>query len=317
MLVGSLTYASLGIDFLGDDYLSSAFTTMNSEWLQNHPDDWGVIPDEHHEYWEDEWGRWEHDWEDHQKDESRYEDWDKSTEEYSEESFETSEEPAGDDGFPVLDDLKPDYKGQFSGTPEGPDYYMRFYLIDENSESGEVCYYLAKGDGIGENYGKGIYVDSLEGADYNSSTNTLTLNNFTCSSMLARLMGNGFTIRLIGQNYIDYISIDSGSVTFEGNGTLICGGIAVDGDKRQGCIMIRRGVELMLTDESSNGAISIRNTTMSKQLWLAEGVKILNYVEDSNTIEHEGEPVYYNYVIYPETQSEGKEPLPVIIRTED
>lgn len=295
MLVGTLAYSSLGIDFLGDDYLASAFTTMNSEWLQNHPEDWGVIPEEHyHDSWKDEW---QDDWE-----KNREEDWDESRE-----NGDYSKPELTENGFPALSDPDPDLNGIYSETQAGPDYYIRLYVPDENSEDGEACYYLAEGKGWAAEHPDGELVDSLNGAYYDPSTNTLTLENFTCSSLLTRLMGNGFTIRLTGQNYIDYIYIDSGSVTFEGEGILVGGGIAVDASSREGCVMIKRGVEMNIRAESSGGTILISSTTLPDSLFLEEGVNISGGYARSSSYEDKNGAVCYTCLIYGSEDDLAKE----------
>ena len=56
------------------------------------------------------------------------------------------------------------------------------------------------------------------GIRYDSSTNTLTLHNFTGPLLDINLMGNGFTIKLEGENHLEMLRAwgfgYGGSVTF-------------------------------------------------------------------------------------------------------
>lgn len=65
---------------------------------------------------------------------------------------------------------------------------------------------------------------TMPDAWYDISTNTLTLDNFTGEVLEVNLMGNGFTINLIGENHLDELIMwgagYGGSVTFTGTGSL-------------------------------------------------------------------------------------------------
>lgn len=70
-----------------------------------------------------------------------------------------------------------------------------------------------------------VHNDALEGATYDKSTNTLTLNNVKTSlSLSINEMGEDFKINLVGDNEIQYIIIYGfgygGNVEFTGNGSL-------------------------------------------------------------------------------------------------
>lgn len=72
---------------------------------------------------------------------------------------------------------------------------------------------------------KTVNNDALEGATYDKSTNTLTLNNLkTDLSLAVNEMGEDFKINLVGENEIPYMIIYGygygGNVEFTGNGSL-------------------------------------------------------------------------------------------------
>lgn len=275
MLVGTLAYSSLGIDFLGDDYLASAFTTMNSEWLQNHPESWGKT--------------------------------------------------ITSDGFPILENPYPDYDGVSSWDEYGPELFLRFYFMGENGEN-ETRRYLVKGAAWDILDPDSELAESLEGAYYDSSSNTLTLENFSCYKIETNVMGNGFTIDLKGENRIGSINIwgagYGGSVTFEGDGILMTNTIELEAENSNSCVMIRRGVTIEIgaydgTGKEGYGRLAVYGTLMSKQLWLADGVRIFNGHEESEVYEHEDHPKFYTYSLYQEEPSENAPNSPIIIRTED
>ncbi len=233
-LLVSLAYTALGVDFLGEDQLNSAWTTMNSEWLENHPEDWGAEP---HGHWDEPW-----------------------------------DEPL-DEGFPMLENLYPDYAGFHAGDRYGPEQYVRF------SFEGESGYkYLVKGAAWDVLDPDGALEERLDGAYYDSAANTLTLENFDCALLDVNLMGNGFTIRVLGECRVEYIMIwgfgYGGSVTFEGDGVLNSNGAVLIAEGSRSCIMVRSGVTLNFTALSSDGALQVNDTQLDVPLYLAPGVNI-------------------------------------------
>lgn len=295
-LVLSLAHAALGIDFLGDDYLSSAFTTMNSEWIEEHPEEWGKEP---HGYWEEPWNEpWEEPWE------------------------ESPDDPWNDpdeSAFPELDHPDPDWLGLYSWSEEGPELYLRIYMTSDENETAK---YFVKGAAWDVYDPGGELFDELDGAYYDSSTNTLTLRDFSCYLIDANLMGNGFTVRLEGESDVDYITVwgagYGGSVTFEGNGTLRCGGLTLNVEYGAGCIMVKNGVTLDLHAQSSSGALAVYDTLLDTPLYLEPGM----YMEGGSMeriseipLEDEDGETYYAYT-YVAKDSSGNYALDVTVTSD-
>ena len=171
-----------------------------------------------------------------------------------------------DDEFPQLRNMRPDFAGRYSWGGYGSELYVRF--IEGDSET-----YLVAGDAW-----KAIddaTEATIPNAVYDQDTNTLTLTNFTGEVLDVNLMGNSFTIQLVGDNYLDCISIwgayYGGSVTFTGTGSLTLnrnGAYSVGLDLRaewsQTCLMVDKGVTLDIYGEK---AILITSTTMEKAIY--------------------------------------------------
>lgn len=67
--------------------------------------------------------------------------------------------------------------------------------------------------------------DSVEGLSYDASTNTLTLTNANVARIETNVMGNGFTVELIGSSSVGMLSVwgwdYGGSLTITGTGSLM------------------------------------------------------------------------------------------------
>ena len=172
-------------------------------------------------------------------------------------------------------------------------------------------------------------------ARYDADSNTLTLENFTASVLDVNLMGNGFTIRLVGENRLDQLIVwgagYGGSVTLTGSGSLTVNengsaqdgvGIEINGEWSQSCLMIDRSVTL---DVYGDPAIMIGATTMIKAIYYRKPLRMTGgirtagefleylsteYDEDGNIIGHmpvtvseiseiKGIP-YYDYTVVSE-----------------
>lgn len=113
--------------------------------------------------------------------------------------------------FPALPNPDPDFKGDYAWSGYGSEEYICIdgaYIL-----AGTVYTDMAS-----------FKLKTVEGASYDKATNTLTLTDFFGAYIDTNLMGNGFKINLVGDNYVDYIRIwgamYGGSVTFTGSGTL-------------------------------------------------------------------------------------------------
>ncbi len=120
-----------------------------------------------------------------------------------------------------------------------------------------------------------------QGISYDPSTNTLTLDNYHGGGLSVNLMGNGFTVELIGENELtEYFMIwgfyTGGSVHFTGNGSLtVNSGVSVDiglqlaGEFSTSCIMIDSSVTLDVYGKSR--AVEIQDTDAEKAVYLLSG----------------------------------------------
>ena len=183
---------------------------------------------------------------------------------------------SADDAFPKLSNLSPDFEGNYAWGSYGSEEYIRFTAV-------EASYYTyIEAGGAWKSYG--AEVSSVPNAQYDRSTNTLTLNNFTASVLDVNLMGNGFTIRLIGENHLNQLKVwgayYGGSVTLTGDGSLTVNkngtaeggvGINLNGEWSQTCLMIDKDVTL---DVYGDYAIVIGATTMQKAIYYLKPLKM-------------------------------------------
>ena len=120
-----------------------------------------------------------------------------------------------------------------------------------------------------------IVNQSIPGAYYDEATNTLTLDNYSGDYLNVNLMGNGFKLKLIGDNSLDGIVVwgfmYGGSLTITGDGTLTVENttgnpaIKLMCEGSPSCLMIDKDVSLKL--KSDVGCISIINTTLNRGIY--------------------------------------------------
>ena len=133
----------------------------------------------------------------------------------------------GGASFPTLPNRAPDFAGDYAWSGSGSEEYVR--LIP----SGGTSYAYLQAGSVW--VGMGAAETAVPGATYDKATNTLTLENFSAAVLDVNLMGNGFTIRLIGDNTLDQLTVwgagYAGSVLLTGTGTLTVNqnGAAPDG----------------------------------------------------------------------------------------
>ncbi len=197
----------------------------------------------------------------------------------NEEIDENVSKEKADDAFPVLSNLEPDFAGDYAWSDLGSEEYIRVL------EAGESEYkFLLMGSawesfGTVDNNGEFIpnQLSTIPNAHYDATTNTLTLENFSTSVLDVNLMGNSFTIRLIGENHLDQLTIwgagYGGSVTITGSGSLSVNengnalngiGIYLNSEWSQSCLMIDKDVTL---DVYGERAIMVSATSMSKAIY--------------------------------------------------
>lgn len=174
-----------------------------------------------------------------------------------------------DDAFPKLTNLSPDFAGNYAWSSDGSEEYIRFVA------TGASEYTFLEAGSAWMSYG--AVVSTVPNARYDAATNTLTLTNFTASLLDVNLMGNGFTICLVGENHLDQLTVwgayYGGSVTLTGTGSLTVNenggasggvGIRLNGEWSQTCLMIDKDVKL---DVYGDSAIVIGATTMEKAIY--------------------------------------------------
>lgn len=214
----------------------------------------------------------------------------------------------GDSAFPLLSNLAPDFAGVYAGDVYGPEEFIRFIVNDERQYR-----YLHMGAAwtnpiLGSNE-----LGEVEGASYDESTNVLTLENCTADSLGVNLMGNGFTIKLIGENHIGQITIwgyhYGGSVTFTGSGTLIINedqsysyGLYLDGEFSQSALLVDKGVDMEIS--GSEAAIMISATSMEKAIWFLENETLM-----SGGVRYGGEFLQYTTLVGDEEQGYSYAPI--------
>lgn len=219
-----------------------------------------------------------------------------------------------DDSFPLLPNLNPDFEGNYAWSDLGSEEYIM--LIPS---AGEVPVFLVMGSAIAQG---GTFNDEGElvpnrlsthpNAEYDKASNTLTLQNLSASYLEVNLMGNGFTIRLIGENHLDELSVwgasYGGSVTLTGSGSLTVNenGNAKDGigiylhcEGSKSCLMIDRDVTL---DAYGDTAVWIEGTLTDQAIYYRKSLRMTGgqCAVVGKTVGTDG-VTYYNYSIVDES----------------
>ncbi len=206
-----------------------------------------------------------------------------------------------DTAFPVLSNLMP------SGSTQSVLLEKRHEeRVDENGQT----YQYTPNEDYSYPYYVGKFAEfridrGVPGASYDAATNTLTLENcYFEGDLYATRMGNGFTIRLIGENHLDSIYVDASdyfdeayaaALTITGDGSLEVSdprgysatGIYLSAGGGDGCIMIDSGVTLDVT--GSMYAIHVFDTTAEKGIYYLEPLQIRDGITRSEAIENVGE----------------------------
>lgn len=219
--------------------------------------------------------------------------------------------PEDDDVFPTLGNLDPDFAGTYAWSGDGSEEYVRF------ARDGDTAYsYLVKG-GAWDKYDSAGQIVDDSAAVYDKKTNTLTLRNFTASVLDVNLMGNGFTIELVGDNTISGIQIwgamYGGSLTFTGDGSLtVTGGLLLNCEASESCLIVKNGVTLDISGDSfavmvSDSAMDDSAIYVSKYLEVSGGENKLYTTNEYSGI------TYYSYSFLDES---GEPSTHVIIKPE-
>jgi len=209
-----------------------------------------------------------------------------------------------DKSFPELDNPDPDYEGTSAWSDFGSELYIRLTL----SESDEPVYLVA-----GEYWKsqEGAVETEIEGASYDRKTNTLTLNGFTGGLLDINAMGNGFTIKLKGENYLASIVIwgtgYGGSVRFTGSGTLeVSAGdgpaLRLMAEGSSSCAMFDNGPTVVLR---GSPAVLVENTTLEKSILFLRRTRVFGGHFYSESYGEEDKMLYTGYYVCPDSLEDG------------
>ena len=176
----------------------------------------------------------------------------------------TDDTEKDDDVFPKLDNLDPDFAGEYAWGDYGSEEYIRVAVPEDK----DFTYIVAGGAWNSFGYSE----TTVKGASYDRNTNTLTLKNCTLDYLDVNLMGNGFTIKLEGENRIGGIKMwgayYGGSLTLKGSGKLIVDGdLLFDGEFSQTCLMVDAELEV-------KGRIMISSTAMKTAIYYKAPLKL-------------------------------------------
>lgn len=166
------------------------------------------------------------------------------------EGYEANEE---EEVFPILPNMDPDFDGNYAWGGMGSEEYVRIFMSDKTTLYLEAGGYWQNNEGATES--------SLSTCWYDRETNTLTLRDFNDTEAVldVNLMGNGFKIRLEGDNHIGSIQVwgamYGGSVAFVGDGNLTIGeahpnlgtGLLVNAEGSESCVMVGANVFLEIS----------------------------------------------------------------------
>lgn len=178
----------------------------------------------------------------------------------------------GDDSIPVLPNLAPDFAGAYAWSGLGGEEYVSMWIEGESEPR-----YLEMGSVWGMYGGK---LADVPGASYDSSTNTLTLTDCTAAAIDCNLMGNGFTLNLIGDNHIGYIKMwgagYAGSITITGTGTLTVNesknaavGLLINAEWCPSALIVDNGVKVDIY--GGDKAVVVSGTSLEKAIWFPRG----------------------------------------------
>ena len=218
------------------------------------------------------------------------------------------EEISEEEPFPELSNLEPDFTGEYGGSNRyGYGILSEEFIRIDLDGSGELVYLVA-----GDAWGGAL--QSVDGAYYDADANVLTLDHFSGEMIDVNLMGNGFTVELVGENYVNQIQIwgygYGGSVRFTGSGKLVIndhyasasGGLLLRAEASESCIMVDGDVDLEIY---GNPAIMILETRMEDAIYYHANLEPAGLVEayDDWTDQNEFQLMAHNYVFLGEDGS--------------
>ena len=165
-------------------------------------------------------------------------------------------------------------------------YVERYPSMTWSQTAGLVAYknFVATGDG---SVAQPIMIreisnESIPGAYYDEATNTLTLDNYSGDFLNVNLMGNGFKLKLVGDNELTGILVwgfmYGGSLTITGDGKLTINhssmpGIRLECENSASCLMIDSNVTIEIS-EGTNAAIVVYDTTLPKGIYYLKPLEV-------------------------------------------
>ena len=211
----------------------------------------------------------------------------------------------GDATLPMLPNQDPDFAGNMAWNDDGyPEEYIRMVLPGERTYT-----FLEMGSAWSNYYGAEL--GEVPGATYDPDTNVLTLENCTADILDVNLMGNGFTVNLIGDNHIGYICVwgasYGGSITFAGNGSLTVNedqsrefGLVLNAETSPSAIIVKGGVEIEIYG-SSQAVYVVESTLDNPICFLGEHTLLAGGVRKSvDTVDARGNACYNATVVIPD-----------------
>ena len=178
---------------------------------------------------------------------------------------------AADSSFPILSNLKP------NGSVPGWGVLDEEYIILE-SETEQSFIYAGKAYATTDENGNTVPapLSAPDGVSYDEASNTLTLTDYTGDVLNINLMGNGFTLKLAGDNRLAHLLVwgfnYGGSILITGDGTLTVNedsafdfGILLRAESSQSCLMV--GKDVTLDVHGKKAAVFIEATTMDKAIY--------------------------------------------------
>lgn len=142
----------------------------------------------------------------------------------------------------------------------------------------------AQANGLTEPLYRTLPIGPIPGASYDEATNTLTLTNFTGDYLNANLMGNGFKLKLVGDNNLKGIVVwgfmYGGSITVTGDGTLTIEhrdvpGIRLECENSDSCLMIDKDVRLVV--EGTGPHILVTDSTHEKGIYYLKPLTVKDH----------------------------------------
>jgi len=168
------------------------------------------------------------------------------------------------------------------------------------------------------NSGTEVVDGSIPGLSYDGDTNTLTMTDYDGPILDINMMGNGFKIRLVGDNRLEHLGLWGfylgGSVTFTGSGSLTVNqkqrfamGIQMDAEWSETCLIVDSGVRLEAYGSPTatfeiggnpahprdcRGAIVVSCTTMDKAIYYLAPLTLTGGTRAAGIF---GEDPYYHH----------------------